>query len=336
MAQEYSHFTLEDRIVIAGLQAQGRSIRQIAADLDRAPSSVSRELRRNAAAQGYKPAYADQLGRARRWTGSKLERNDALRELVLGGLTYGLSPEQIAGRMALEKRPLLVSHETIYRFIYAQMARHNDYSWRNFLPQAKSKRGHFKRSTIGTVEHIKNRISIAERPLYINARKQAGHWETDLILFSDKKSNILVTQERSSRFVHIVKQSDRTATSIATNLDIWFKTLPRELRRTLTQDNGVEFAHHYKLNTSFALKTFFCDPHSPWQKGGIENINGRLRRYLPLNTDFQNLSEYDLQNIEDRLNNTPRKCLGYKTPNELFQKHVLRFKCESTFPPARE
>ena len=152
------------------------------------------------------------------------------------------------------------------------------------------------------------------------------------MLFSDKKSNILVTQERASRFVHIVKQSDRTANSIATNLDLWFKTLPKLLRRTLTQDNGVEFAHHHKLNSSFSLKTYFCDPHSPWQKGGIENINGRLRRHLPLNTDFQSLSSKALQDIEDTINNTPRKCLGYRTPAELFSKHVLHFKCESTFP----
>ena len=139
MEQKYRHFTLEDRIVIAGLQAQGRSIRQIAAALDRAPSSISRELKRNCAAQSYKPVFADQQGRARRWTGSKLERDDALRELVLAALSGGLSPEQIAGRMLLERHRCRVSHETIYRFIYAQMARHNDSSWRNFLPQAKSR-----------------------------------------------------------------------------------------------------------------------------------------------------------------------------------------------------
>ena len=336
MEQKYNHFTLEDRIVIAGLQAQGRSIRKIAAALDRAPSSISRELKRNRAAQSYKPVFADQQGKARRWTGSKLERNDVLREVVLGALTYGLSPQQIAGRMALEKRPISISHETIYRFIYAQIKRHNDYSWRNFLPQAKSKRGHFKGPNFGFVGNIKSRVSIVKRPLYINARKQLGHWETDLLLFSNKKSNILVTQERASRFVRIVKQQDRTANRIATNLGLWFQTLPQHMRRTLTQDNGVEFAHHYKLNTSFSLKTFFCDPHSPWQKGGIENINGRLRRYLPINTDFQNLSDQALQNIEDKINNTPRKCLGFKTPAELFSKHVLHFKCESTFPPSRE
>ena len=336
MEQKYNHFNLEDRIVIASLQTQGRSIRQIAAALDRAPSSVSRELKRNRAAQSYRPIFADQQGKARRWTGSKLERNDILREAVLGALTYGLSPQQIAGRMALEKHLFSVSHETIYRFIYAQIKRHNDYSWRNFLPQAKSKRGYFKTQTLAPIANIKNRVSITKRPLYINARKQLGHWETDLLLFSDKKSNILVTQERASRFVHIVKQQDRTASRIATNLGLWFQDLPQKLCRTLTQDNGVEFAHHYKLNTAFSLKTFFCDPHSPWQKGGIENINGRLRRYLPINTDFQNLSNQDLQNIENRINNTPRKCLGFKTPAELFSKHVLHFKCESTFPLSRE
>ena len=336
MEQKYNHFTLEDRIVIANLQAQGRSIRQIAAALDRAPSSISRELKRNRAAQSYKPVYADQQGKARRWTGSKLERNEALRACVLAGLTHGLSPEQIAGRMLLERQPVNISHETIYRFIYAQIARHNDYSWRNFLPQAKFKRGHRRHLQVGTIDNIKHRVSIVKRPLYIEARKQPGHWEADLMLFSDKKSNILVAQERASRFIHIVKQQDRTANRIATNLALWFEGMPHELRRTLTQDNGVEFAHHYKLNTSFSLKTFFCDPHCPWQKGGIENINGRLRRYLPLNTNVQGISQQALQHIEDRINNTPRKCLGFKTPAELFFKQLLHFKCESTFPPARE
>ena len=335
MEQNYHHFRLEERIIIANLQAQGQSIRQIAAALDRAPSSISRELKRNRGAHSYNPAFADQQDKARRWTGSKLERNDALREAVLERLSCGLSPEQIAGRMALEKQSFRVSHETIYRFIHAQIKRHKDYSWRNFLPQAKSGRGWFKSATIGTGGSIKNRVSIAKRPLYIKARKQIGHWEADLMLFSDKKSNILVTQERASRFVHIVKQPDRTANRISANLDLWFKTMPQELRRTLTQDNGVEFAHHHKLNTSFALKTYFCDPHSPWQKGGIENLNGRLRRYLPLNTDFPNLSDQALREIEDRINNTPRKCLGFKTPAELFSKNVLHSKCESTSPLSR-
>lgn len=336
MEQKYHHFTLKDRIVIASLQAQGRSVRQIATALDRAPSSISRELKRNLAAQSYKPVFANQQSKARRWTGSKLERNDALREGVLTGLIYGLSPEQIAGRMALEKRPLQVSHETIYRFIYAQIARHKDYSWRLYLPQAKSKRGFRKRQSGAFGCTIKSRVSIAKRPLFIEARKQPGHWEADLLLFSDKKSNVLVTQERASRFTHLAKQSDRTAQRVADNLGSWFSTMPQSLRRSLTQDNGVEFAHHYKLNASLALKTYFCDRHSPWQKGGIENMNGRLRRYLPLNLDFNSLSDKILKNIQDLINTTPRKCLGFKTPAELFNPQLLHFECESTFPRARE
>ena len=108
------------------------------------------------------------------------------------------------------------------------------------------------------------------------------------------------------------------------------------MRRSLTQDNGVEFTQHYKLKADLSLKTYFCDRHSPWQKGGIENMNGRLRRYLPRGIDFKNLSPETLLAIQDRINNTPRKCLGFKTPAELFSKHVLHFKCESTFPPPRE
>ena len=336
MGKSYKHFTDEERSELARLQAQGCSKRQIAAALDRAPSSVSRELRRNQGAKSYNPIQAKQRARSRRWTGSKLERDGALRTRVLGHLACGLSPEQITGRLLLEGSPFRISHETIYRFIYAQIARHKDYSWRHYLPHAKFKRGLRKGRTGGAGFTIKNRVSIAQRPRFIEARKQVGHWEADLLLFSNKKSNVLVTQERASRFIHLARQSDRTAGRVAENLSTWFKTMPPALRRSLTQDNGVEFAHHHKLGEALALKTYFCDRHSPWQKGGIENMNGRLRRYLPLDIDFKNLSPHTLQAIQDRINNTPRKCLGFKTPAELFTKHVLHFKCESTFPPARE
>jgi transposase, IS30 family len=336
MGHVYQHFTLEDRIEIARLQGEGRSIRQIASALDRAPSSVSRELKRNRAAQAYRPSYADQLGRARRWTGSKLDRNQDLRELVLSRLRQGHSPEQIAGRLLRDKASQRISHETIYRFVHAQIARHNDYSWRHFLPRGKSRRGWHRGKGSGAQAIIKDRVSIAQRPRFIAARKQSGHWEADLMVFGDKKSNILLTQERSTRYVRLFKQPDRTAKRVSANLRHWFRSMPGKLRRSLTQDNGLEFILHHKLNTVFNLKTYFCDVHSPWQKGGIENLNGRIRRYLPRATDFKSITPKRLKRIEKAINNTPRKCLGFKTPAELFNKQVLHFKCESTTRPFPE
>ena len=142
MGKYYGHVSIEERCEIARLQAEGRSIRQIAAGLDRSPSTVARELKRNGSRTGgYKPAYADQQARARRWRGSRMERDDFLRARALSHLSQGWSPEQVAGRLKLEAGRVVISHESIYRFIYGQLARRKDYSWRHYLPRAKSKRG---------------------------------------------------------------------------------------------------------------------------------------------------------------------------------------------------
>lgn len=304
--------------------------------LGRPASTISRELKRNSKrtphwAGGYEPVRAHSLAqRRRRWGGRyKLARQPVLRGLVRDGLAMGWSPEQIAGRLAQRHGSTVISHEAIYRFIYHRSAQ-KDY-WHRLLPHAKHRRGWLGARGGSSVEHIKDRVPIAARPAHVAARTQPGHWETDLIVFSNKKDNVLVTQERVSRFVVLAGQSDKTARRTANNLVRWFATLPAHLRHSLTQDNGTEFAHHYRLNSELAMKTFFCDPHRPWQKGGVENMNGRLRRWLPLKTDPKTLTPPRLQAIADRMNNTPRKCLGYKTPAELFLNHLLHFKRESTY-----
>jgi IS30 family transposase len=337
MGKRYQQFSLEERYDVARLRADGRSIRQIATALGRAASSVSREVKRNCGANGdYKAVQADDKRWARRWRGSRLVRQPALFELVMSKLVMGWSPEQIAGRLAQQHSALSISHESIYRFIYAQIARTKDYSWRRFLPRGKSKRGWFPRpSTQGSL--IKDRVSLEKRPLYINRRRQLGHWETDLVMLSDKKHNLLVAQERSSRFTFIAKQNGKFAQPTVDHLKDWLLPLPPALRRTLTQDNGSEFAQHHQLNPE-GIKTYFCDPHSPWQKGGIENMNGRIRRYISLKTNPESFSDGDVQSLALLLNSTPRKCLGFKTPLEVFSKHfqLLHLECESTFPLSRE
>jgi transposase, IS30 family len=332
MAQQYSHLELEDRCSIARLHEGGQSIRQIAAALDRSPSTVSRELKRNRGAKvGYKPAYAQEQTRARRWTGSRLERDDKLRRLVLGCLESGWSPEQVAGRLRQQKAATTISHESIYRFIYAQIRRTQDYAWRLYLPRAKFKRGCRGRKGGSPVQHIKDRVPIGKRPIYINARRQAGHWETDYLLFRRYGQSVLVAQERASRFVLLAKPPSRKAEPTAAQLHDWLSRLPPELCRTLTQDNGTEFAEHYKLRDALGINTYFCNPHSPWQKGGIENANGRLRRFLPRKADLRQCSPRQIQLIARCYNATPRKCLRYKTPAELFSVHLLHFECESTY-----
>jgi len=325
MGRSYRQFSVEERCEIARLSAAGRSIRQIAAGLDRAPSSVARELKRNIGAEaGYKPVYAQQQARARRWSGSRLDRDAALRDQVLGRLRAGWSPEQVAARSGGA-----ISTETIYRFIYAQITRHNDYSWRHYLPRAKFKRGRRGKKGGSPALHMAQRVPISERPAEIAQRLVPGHWEADLMAFARYGQNLLMLHERMSRALIGSSLPSKHAHPVARAIGAALSALPEPLRRTVTFDNGTEFARHYELN-AIGIKTFFCDPHAPWQKGGIENAIGRMRRFLPRKTDLASLDEASFINLIALYNNTPRKCLDWKTPAEAFSKHLLHFKREST------
>jgi IS30 family transposase len=333
MGTLYEQLSLEERCAIAGLHADGHSIRQIAARVDRAASTISRELRRNRGVQvGYKPAYADEQAWARRWRGSRMERQPALRAFVLDRLAMGWSPEQVAGRLAHDNSSMRISHESIYRFIYAQIRRTNQGQWRHYLPHGKSKRGR-PRHAHRPIAHIKDRVSIDHRPAHVDNRRQCGHWEADLLHPRKSGAAVLVAQERTSRYVLLARQPGKHAQPIVDQLARWLRVLPASMRRSLTQDNGPEFFQHHQLN-AIGIKTYFCHPHSPWQKGGIENTNGRLRRYIPRGTDPDSFSNADLQDLANRLNNTPRKCLGFKTPAEAFSNQPLHLKCESTSRPS--
>ncbi len=329
MGRSYEQLSLDERCEIARLQAEGQSIRQIAAALDRSPSSISRELKRNTGAgpraSPYKPSFAQAQTRARRWSGSKLDRDEGLRDQVLAGLRNNLSPEQVCGRLELEEGRRVIGCETIYRFIYAQLKRTNDGAWRRYLPRAKAKRG--RRGTKGgsPVSLIQQRVPLDQRPAEANHRDQPGHWEADYMLFSTYGQSALVLHERASRFTFLRRTASRKAKPTARALGRWIRPLPQRLRRTMTFDNGTEFAEHHTLG----LDTYFCDVRAPWQKGGVENAIGRLRRDLPRKTNLDALSDQQIQQIIQRYNHTPRRCLGFQTPAEVFFK-LLHFEWEST------
>jgi IS30 family transposase len=334
MGRSYEQLSLEDRCEIARLQAEGHSIRQIAANLDRPPSTISRELKRNRGTQVYKPSYAQEQTRGRRWKGSRLEREPGLRRAVLERLAAGWSPEQIAGRLGRDHGRKVISYESIYRFIYAQIPRTKDYRWRHYLPRGKSKRGFRGRRGGSSARFIEGRVSVAERPPDVADRKTPGHWEADLMLFSRYGQAILTVHERKSRLLLATRPPNKTASRVARQLVGLFANMPPELRRTVTFDNGTEFARHRALH-HLAIKTFFCDPYAPWQKGGIENAIGRMRRFMPRKTDLATLPNKRFKALITAYNNTPRKCLDFRTPAEAFSE-VLHFECESTFPLARE
>ena len=337
MGKSYGHVTIEERCEIARLQASGYSIRQIAASLDRSASTVARELKRNGSRTlGYQARYADQQAHARRWQGSRLERDRGLREQVLCRLKQGWSPEQVAGRLAMESGKRVISHESIYRFIYAQMARKKDYGWRHYLPRAKSKRGWRGRKGGSPTSFMAMRRPIAERPQSAADRRTPGHWEADLMLFSTYGHAVLTMHERYSRILIALRPPGKASRPIAGAMSQVLGQMPPEWRRTVTFDNGTEFALHYWLH-ELGIETFFCDTHSPWQKGGVENAIGRLRRTLPRKTDLATLSAGAVcTQMVQADNNTPRKCLGYRTPAEIFLESVLHLKCESTFLPPQE
>jgi IS30 family transposase len=334
MGRGYRQFSYEERIEIARLSGQGGSIRQIAAALDRAPSSVARELKRNSGSQlGYAPAYADQQAKARHWIGSKLDRDAVLRERVLNLLATGWSPEQIAGRSGRDGQPG-IGVETIYRFVYAQIARHNDYSWRNYLPRKKARRGRHSMQARSPASFIAQRVPLEHRPAEASDRQTPGHWEADLMAFSRYGQNLLMLHERMSRALLGIVLPSKRAAPVATAIAAALAPLPGSLRQTLTFDNGTEFARHYELN-GMGVRTFFCDAHAPWQKGGIENAIGRMRRFLPRKTDLATLDDARLRALIAAYNATPRKCLDWMTPAEAFSQHLLHFERESTSPPSR-
>ena len=330
MGKKYQQFSLEERCTLSRLSQAGTTKRQIAAAMDRAPSTITRELKRNTGSKvGYQPAYADQQAKSRCWHDSRLLRDEELQAQVLQYLRQGWSPAQVCGRLKKEKGRHIISYESIYRFIDAQIRRTNDFSWRQYLPRGKSQRGWRGRKGGSPVDHIQERVSIDDRPAYIDKRRQPGHWEGDLMLFAKYGQAILVVHERHSRLLIVSRQPSKAADPVVQRLIDLFSSLPASLRRTITFDNGTEFAYHYRLH-ELSMRTFFCDPHAPWQKGGIENAIGRMRRGLPRKTDLATLSDQRLIELNRSYNHTPRKCLNYKTPAQVFTHDLLHLKCEST------
>jgi IS30 family transposase len=343
MEKRYQHLSLAERIELYRLHRAGSSMRSIAKALGRSASTISRELQRNseptkAWSGGYAPARAEALAeRRRRWDGRfKLARDLDLQTHVRGCLEQGWSPEQIAGRLRAQHGRTVLSHEAIYRFVYHRSAQ-KDY-WHRWLPRRKSRRGRLGSRGGSAVEHIRDRVPIQARAEEINARLTPGHWEGDLMLFARYGQAVLITHERRSRLLLAARQPTKAAAPVAARLLKQFRALPPALRRTLTIDNGTEFAFHYRLNQELGMATYFCDPHAPWQKGGIENAIGRMRRRLPRKTDLATVSAGQLNRLIAAYNHTPRKCLGFRTPAELFCELLvpLHFKCEFTFPLTRE
>jgi IS30 family transposase len=324
MGKHYEQLSLRERMEIDLWRREGFSRREIALRLDRSPATISRELRRNTRptkqwSGPYDGERAHSLAaRRRRWDARyKLARQPDLADHVKQHLAMGLSPEQIAGRLTHEHARMSVSHESIYRFIYHRVRQH-DHSWRRLLPRAKSRRGRFPRRGGSLLHLIKHRVPISRRPQTVADRTEPGHWEGDLMTFRRNRQVVLVLHERLSRFISAFRLPDKTAAATIDRIIAAFRYLPKSLARSITFDNGGEFAKHHQLNDKFHISTYFCDAHAPWQKGGVENAIGGLRRFLPRGTDLDLLPTRKLDKIVSAYNAAPRKILSFKSANEVF------------------
>jgi IS30 family transposase len=319
--------TLEDREAISRGLAAGESIRGMAQALQRAPSTISREIVRNAGSNQYRAVEAD----ARAWRAAKrpkatrLALHRPLRVVVAAKLLAKWSPAQIAGWLVNEYPDdprMHVSHETIYRSLFVQargvLKRELTAHLRTRRPMRRSKRASKAGQTRG---QIVDAVSITERPATVEDRAIPGHWEGDL-LSGAKNSRIATLVERTSRSVHLVKVTGKDTTAVVNGLLREVQRLPVGLMTSLKWDRGLEMAQHARLTVAADVAVYFCDPQSPWQRGTNENTNGLLRQYLPDGTDFSVYTQRDLNHFARQLNTRPRKTLGFRTPAAIFAQAV--------------
>jgi len=297
----------------------GSTATQIAVQLGRSPSTVCREISRNGGRSRYRAAVADSQAwiRAGRPKICKLATLGRLRRTVAAKLSLQWSPEQISGwlnKAFPDDESMDVSHETIYRTLFIQA---RGVLKKQLLSHLRSKwRTRHSRNASINGQHrgqIVDAVSIRERPAEVEDRAVPGHWEGDLIEGSNNTA-IATLVERHSRFTMLVKVGGKNTKSVTAALSKQVRKLPIELRRSLTWDRGLEMAHHKEFTVATDVQVYFCDPRSPWQRGTNENTNRLLRQYFPKRTDLSEHSQAELNRIARRLNQRPRKTLGYKTP----------------------
>ncbi len=328
------YLSLGDRLRIADLRLAGNGVRAIATEIERSPSTVSRELRRNGPRPGartvgqYAPYAAHKRAelRGRRPKVSKFE-NLELASLVQDKLCLKWSPEQISNHLTTtfgDRQEMQVSPETIYQALYVQGRGHLRADLHQHLRTGRAVRRPRRSTVKGPSGKIPDMILISERPAEVADRAVPGHWEGDLILGSNCRSAIATLVERQTRFTMLVHlPQGHGAIAVRDGLLATIKTLPEHLRKTLTWDQGTELAQHAQITMATKMGIYFCDPHSPWQRGSNENTNGLLRQYFPKGTDLSVHPPERLLEVATELNDRPRKTLDWITPTEAMQRLLL-------------
>ena len=316
---------LTEREAISRGLACGTSLRQISRQLRRAPSTVSREVRRHGGRRRYRAAAADAAAwaRGRRPKRCRLATSPALRDAVATKLAHAWSPQQIAGwlRRAYPDDPTMhVSHETIYLSLFVQSRGVLKKALQAQLRQRRTIRRP-RTAAPKTGGYIVGAVSIRERPATVEDRAVPGHWEGDLLVGA-RQSYVATLVERRSRYVCLVRLAGRATRTVVRALTQHVRRLPDGLMATLTWDRGLELAAHRTFSIATGVQVYFCDPYSPWQRGTNENTNGLLRQYLPKGTDLARYTQTQLDTIARELNTRPRKTLGYRTPTDILAETV--------------
>lgn len=315
MAQQ---LTMEEREVISQMCYVGQSAAAIARRLSRHPTTIGRELKRNGTEAGYSAVTAQQRAEARRRDRllvRKMERPE-INEQVRQGLARSWSPDQIAGRLRRGYRRApqrWVSHQTIYNWIKRDAERAH---WETLL-----RRGGRRRPKNDRRGKLPKTVEIARRPPIVAQRKRFGDWEGDTMAGAPHGGALVTHVERKSGYLMAGKLKNRKSEAVNRSTRRLFSKLPAALRRTLTLDNGKEFARHDALSRQTGLAIYFAQPYAAWQRGANENANGLLRQFFPKGTDFNDVSHHEVAAAVDLVNNRPRKRLKYRTPSEVLKQH---------------
>lgn len=310
----YKHLSQTERYQIFSLMKEGLNCTEIAKNLDRSTSTISREIERNKGGRGYRPKQADRLAQERS-LGSRNARRigpDVL-SAAFERIAEQFSPEQVAAELP-------ISHETLYQQIYAEKVA-GGVLWKNLRCQKKRKKRYA--SGVERRGQIVDRRPIHERPAEVGLKLVFGHWEGDTVIGARHKQAIVTLVERKSGFGKLFKVKNKTAELVSAAMIESLKPFD-DLVHTITLDNGKEFADHQKVDLELGSTTYFADPFASWQRGSNENFNGLLRQYIPKKRPLSTVTEEELRMIENRLNSRPRKRLGFKTPKEVFYESLNR------------
>lgn len=297
-----------------------QGVREIARLIRRDHSVVSREIQRNGGISGYdaKRAQAAADKRVGHNRKRKMEKYPELKTYVVNRLKKDWSPEQITGRLKKDAPPAIhgkrISHESIYQYIYEGEGRF-EYLYPHLRRGKRKRQKRYARKAKKTM--IPLRTSIHDRPKVVDQRKRYGDWESDTMVCRKQREAVSVQTERKSKLVRITKLANKSAEETTHAIIATAESVSKAWRRSMTFDNGGEGARHMMLKERFRMKTYFCDPYASWQKGGVENMNGLIRQYIPKNADLSSYTPEDVHAIQERLNDRPRKSLNYRTPNEI-------------------